>query len=97
MKKLLLSIIALMLSAGLWANQITYTATEALTLGGEEFMIPVSFHAWSPDTQKGTITFDSDVTTITVNAFKGSKLISMTLPGSITTIHGNVFQDCIQK
>ena len=65
-----------------------------MTLGGEEFIIPVSFHAWSPDTQKGTITFDSDVTTITVNAFKGSQLISMTLPGTITTIHGYVFFDC---
>ncbi len=95
MKKLFSIFLALTLSAGLWAqNSITYTATEALTLSGEEFMIPVSSHAWSPDTQKGTITFDSDVTTITVNAFKGSKLISMTLPGTITTIMGNVFQDC---
>ena len=94
MRKLFFSILALTLSAGLWANQITYTATEALTLRGEEFMIQVSSHAWSPDTQKGTITFDSDVTTITVNAFQGSKLISMTLPGTITTIMGNVFQDC---
>lgn len=94
MRKFFFSILALTLSAGLWANQITYTAKEALTLDGEEFIIPVSSHAWSSDTQKGTITFDSDVTTITVNAFEGSKLISITLPGTITTIRGSVFYGC---
>ena len=94
MRKLTILFLALTLSVGLWANQITYTATEALTLKGEEFIIPVSSHAWSSDTQKGTITFDSDVTTITVNAFEKSKLISMTLPGTITTIMGNVFSGC---
>ncbi len=94
MRKILFLSLALMLSAGLWANQITYTAREALTLSGDEFVISVSSHAWSPDTEKGTITFDSDVTTITGSAFKGSKLISMTLPGTITTIMGYVFKDC---
>ncbi|MCQ2303774.1 MAG: leucine-rich repeat domain-containing protein [Bacteroidales bacterium] len=95
MKKSLLLFALLTLSAGLWANQITYTATEALSIDGTyTFDVPPSSHAWSPDTKKGTITFDSDVTTITVNAFKGSKLISMTLPSTITTIMGNVFQDC---
>ncbi len=92
MKKSIL-FLALTLSAGLWANKITYMATEALSIDNNTFLLPVS-HAWSPDTKKGTITFDSDVNTITVNAFKGSKLISMTLPGTITTIHGHVFQDC---
>ena len=94
MKKLLLVILALTLSAGLWANQITYTATEALSINGNTFDISPSSHAWSSDTQKGTISFNSDVTQISENAFSGSKLISMTLPSTITTIMGNVFQDC---
>ena len=94
MKKLLLVILAIMLSAGTWANQITYTATEALPINDETFNIVPSSHTWSEQTQKGEITFNPDVQHIFVNAFKGSKLISMTLPGTITTIHGNVFQDC---
>ena len=94
MKKLLLVIIALTLSAGMWANQITYTATEALSIDNTTFDISPSTHAWSPDTKKGTITFNSDVKQISVNAFKGSGLISITLPGTITTIMGGVFQDC---
>lgn len=93
MKKSIL-FLALTLSAGLWANQITYTATEALSINDNTFLLPVSSHAWSPDTKKGTITLDGDVNTISVNAFKGSKLISMPLPGTITTIHGYVFFDC---
>lgn len=96
MKKLLLSIIALTLSAGMWAQNsvINYMATEALSIDDNTFLLPISSHAWSPDTQKGTISFNSDVTQIAVNAFKGSKLISMTLPSTITTIQGHVFQDC---
>lgn len=94
MKKLLLVILALTLSAGMWANQITYTATEALSINNNTFLLPVSSHTWSSDTKIGTITLDGDVNTITVNAFKGSKLISMTLPATITTIQGYVFQDC---
>lgn len=94
MKKLFLSIIALTLTAGLWANQITYTATEALSINGNTFDISPSSHAWSSDTQKGTITFNSDVTQISVNAFKGSKLISITLPSTITTIMGDAFYGC---
>ena len=94
MKKLLLSILALTLSAGLWANKITYTATEALPINGATFNIVPSSHTWSEQTQKGEITFNPDVQHIFVNAFKGSGLISMTLPGTITTIQGYVFQDC---
>lgn len=94
MRKLTVLFALLTLSAGLWANQITYTATEALSIDGNTFDISPSSHAWSPDTQKGTITFTPDVKQLSVNAFKGSKLISMTLPGTITTIMGNVFQDC---
>ena len=94
MKKSLLLFALLTLSAGLWANQITYTATAALSINDNTFLLPVASHAWSQDTQKGTISFNSDVTQISVNAFKESKLISMTLPGTITTIHGCVFQDC---
>ena len=94
MKKSLLFFLALTLSAGLWANKITYTATEALPINGATFNIVPSSHTWSEQTQKGEITFNPDVQHIFVNAFKGSKLISMTLPGTITTIHGCVFQDC---
>ncbi|MCQ2313525.1 MAG: leucine-rich repeat domain-containing protein [Paludibacteraceae bacterium] len=94
MRKLLALSTALTLCLGLWANQITYEATAALSINDNTFNIKPSSHAWSPDTQKGTITFDSDVTTITENAFKGSGLISMTLPGTITTIMGDVFSGC---
>ena len=94
MKKLLLSILALTLSAGLWANQITYTATEALSIDGNTFLLSVSSHAWSPDTQKGTITFTPDVKQIFANAFKESKLISITLPSTITTIMRDAFYGC---
>ena len=94
MRKLTILFIALTLTAGLWANKITYEATAQLSIDNNTFLLPVSSHAWSPDTKKGTITLDGDVNTITVNAFKGSQLISMTLPGTITTIHGYVFFDC---
>ena len=83
-----------MLSAGTWANKITYTATKALPINDNTFNIVPSSHTWSEQTQKGEITFNPDVQHIFVNAFKGSQLISMTLPGTITTIQGNVFQDC---
>lgn len=95
MKKLFSIFLALTLSAGLWAqNSITYTATEALTLNNETFNIVPSSHTWSEQTQKGEITFNPAVQHIFVNAFKGSKLISITLPGTITTIQGDVFKDC---
>ncbi|MBP9994966.1 MAG: leucine-rich repeat protein [bacterium] len=95
MKKLFSIFLALTLSAGLWAqNKITYTATEALSINGNTFNIVPSSHTWSEQTQKGEITFNPDVQHIFVNAFKGSKLISMTLPGTITTIQGYVFFDC---
>ena len=95
MKKILFIVAALTLSAGLWANKITYMAAEALTINGNNtFNIMPSSHTWSEQTQKGEITFDPDVQHIFVNAFLGSKLISMTLPGTITTIQGNVFKDC---
>ena len=94
MKKILFIIAALTLSAGTWANQITYMATAALSIDDNTFMLQVSSHAWSQDTQKGTISFNSDVTQISENAFSGSKLISMTLPGTITTIMGDAFYGC---
>ena len=94
MRKTLFLFLALTLCAGLWANKITYTATEALIIDNNTFLLPVSSHAWDSKTQKGTITLDGDVNTITVKAFKGSKLISMTLPGTITTIMEDVFSDC---
>lgn len=93
MKKSIL-FLALTLSAGLWANKITYTATEALPINDETFNIVPSSHTWAEKTQKGEITFNPDVQHIFVKAFKGSKLISMTLPGTITTIMGEAFQDC---
>ncbi len=93
MKKSIL-FLALTLSAGLWANKITYTATEALSIDGNTFDIEPSSHTWSEQTQKGEITFNPDVKQLSVNAFKWSKLISMTLPGTITTIMGTVFNGC---
>ena len=94
MRKLTVLFALLTLSAGLWANQITYTATEALSINDYTFDVLASSHAWSPDTKKGTITFNPDVKQISVNAFKESKLISITLPGTITTIMENVFYGC---
>ena len=94
MKKLLLVIIALTLSAGMWANKITYTATEVLPIDGTTFDVAPSSHGWNEGTQMGTISFTPDVTQIFANAFQGSKLISMTLPGTIKTIMGNAFYDC---
>lgn len=83
-----------MLSAGMWANKITYTATEALSIGDKTFDVAPSSHGWNEGTQMGTISFTPDVTQIFANAFQGSKLISMTLPGTITTIMENAFYDC---
>ena len=94
MRKLTVLFALLTLSAGLWANQITYMATEALSIDDYTFDISPSSHAWSPDTQKGTITFNPDVKQIFANAFKESKLISITLPSTITTIMENVFYGC---
>ena len=60
MKKILLSIIALTLTAGLWANQITYTATEALIVNNC-FNLPIYGHTYASSTKVGVITFDGDI------------------------------------
>ncbi|MCQ2348588.1 MAG: leucine-rich repeat domain-containing protein, partial [Paludibacteraceae bacterium] len=86
MKKLLTFIAALTLCAGLWANQITYTATAALPIGGDAFTPSVSNHTFVNGV--GYINFsDGDVTEINNNAFKNcTEMTSITLPNTITRI-----------
>lgn len=94
MKKLLLVILALTLSAGMWANQITYTATAALPITGDAFTPSVSNHTFVNGV--GHINFsDGDVTEINNSAFKNcTEMTSITLPNTITRIGEFTFAGC---
>lgn len=95
MRKLILLFALLMLSIGLWANYITYTATSALQLKYEAFDVTVRYHSWSPDTKVGMITFDGDVTKIGDLAFTScDNMTSITLPNTITKIGDQAFMEC---
>lgn len=63
MKRIFFLFTALTLSTGLWANSITYTATEALTVN-DCFNLHIYGHTYASSTKVGVITFDGDVTTI---------------------------------
>lgn len=94
MKKSIL-FLALTLSAGLWANQITYTATAALPIKGDAFTPSVSSHTFLDGV--GYINFSSgDVTEINNNnAFKNcTTMTSITLPNTITRIGEFTFAGC---
>ena len=93
MKKSIL-FLALTLSAGLWANQITYMATAALPMGGDAFTPSVSNHTFVNGV--GYINFSSgDVTEINNNAFKTcTAMTSITLPNTITRIGEYTFASC---
>ena len=91
MKRIFFLFTALTLSTGLWANSITYTATEALIVNNC-FNLPIYGHTYASSTQVGIITFDGDVTTIQDGAFENlSALRSITLPNTIKTIGPNAF------
>ena len=94
MKKILFVILALTLSAGLWANQITYMATAALPIEGDAFTPSVSNHTFVNGV--GHINFsDGDVTEINNNAFKNcTEMTSITLPNTITRIGEFTFAGC---
>ena len=95
MRKLILLFALLMLSIGLWANYITYTATSALQFKYEAFDVTVLYHSWSPDTKVGMITFDGDVTKIGDWAFTScDNMTSITLPNTITKIGDQAFMEC---
>lgn len=90
MKRIFFLFTALTLSTGLWANSITYTATEALDVNTEAFDSPIGYHSFANG--NGTISFSDDVTEIKDEAFKNlSALTSITLPNTIKTIGSNAF------
>lgn len=90
MKRIFFLFTALTLSSGLWANDITYTATAALTVNTEAFDSPMGYHSFANG--NGTISFSDDVTTIQNGAFENlSALLSITLPNTIKTIGSNAF------
>lgn len=96
MKRIFFLFTALTLSTGLWANSITYTATEALIVNNC-FNLPIYGHAYASSTKVGVITFDGDVTTICEDgtAFENpSALLSIILPDTIKKIGSEAFLGC---
>ena len=90
MKRIFFLFTALTLSTGLWANDITYTATAALVVNTEAFDSPFGYHSFANG--NGTISFSDDVTEIKDGAFENlSALLSITLPNTIKTIESNAF------
>ena len=81
-------------------NEIWYTATAKVgaydnTVFGATFVS----NEWDAETGKGVITFDGEVTVIGEKAFYGyktdcNKLISVTIPDSVTTIETSAFSEC---
>ncbi|MCQ2210603.1 MAG: leucine-rich repeat domain-containing protein [Paludibacteraceae bacterium] len=96
MNKLTILFTLLTLSAGAWANEITYTATSALTINSDNaFNLTPQSHAFAISTGKGTISFDGDVTEIRELAFANcGSLTSITIPETVTTIGDEAFANC---
>ena len=95
MRKLFLSLIALTLGIGAWANEIYYTATSKLNFITNAFDVQVKNHSFDENTGKGTITFDGEVETIGYRAFSDCRnLTSIVLPNTIKTIESNAFMSC---
>ena len=94
MRKLTILLTLLTLSAGLWANQITYMATAALPIEGDAFTPSVSNHTFVNGV--GYINFsDGDVTEINNSAFRNcTEMTSITLPNTITRIGEFTFAGC---
>ena len=90
MKRIFFLFTALTLSTGLWANDITYTATAALDIKTGAFDASITFHTFANG--EGNISFGGDITTIQNGAFENlSALLSITLPNTIKTIGSNAF------
>ena len=96
MNKLTILFTLLTLSAGAWANEITYTATSALTINSDNaFNLTPQSHAFAISTGKGTISFYGDVTEIRELAFANcGSLTSITIPETVTTIGDEAFANC---
>ena len=95
MKKLLSLFVALIATITLWAgNTITYTATSKVDPKNTRvFGANIVNHTFSNGI--GTITFDSDVTSIGDKAFSNcSGLTSITIPNSVTSIGSYAFSEC---
>ena len=82
------------------ANEIWYTATQKVTpYDTSVFGANIISNEWDAETGKGVITFDGEVTVIGEKAFYGyktdcNKLISVTIPDSVTTIETSAFSEC---
>ncbi len=95
MRKLTILFALLTLSVGMWANDITYTATAALSYNANAFDAGITGHTWDESTKVGVISFNGDVTMIGYMAFIGcSSMTSMTLPNTITKIGSSAFFEC---
>ena len=95
MKRIFFLFTALTLSTGLWANIITYTATEALDIKTGAFDASITYHSFA--NCNGIISFDGDVTTICEDgmAFENpSALLSIILPDTIKKIGDEAFSGC---
>ena len=77
-------------------NQIWYTATKKVTPNSTDvFGATIESNEWDSATGKGIITFNGDITSIGISAFDGcSKLTSIQIPKSVSTIAEKAFQKC---
>ena len=77
-------------------NEIWYTATELVEPYFDDvFGATIISNNFDPETGKGILTFDGDVTSVGDDAFNGcKKLLSITIPDSVTTIGGVAFYGC---
>lgn len=81
-------------------TEIWYTATETVEpYNTSAFGANIISNEWDAETGKGVITFDGEVTVIGEKAFYGyktdcNKLISVTIPDSVTTIETSAFSEC---
>lgn len=95
MKKLFTLFVAITATLTLWAgNVITYTATSKVTPNNPDaFGAKIISNTFADGT--GTITFDSEVTSIGDRAFGySSNLTSITIPESVTSIERYAFLYC---
>lgn len=75
-------------------NQIWYTATTKIEPEASDyytFGAWIQSNEWDAETQRGVITFDSDVTTIGAYTFYTNALTGIELPDCITTIEERAF------